>query len=67
MTSHSTASKPATSAGQVAQGDGERLLLVQAGDLDDQLHGRRERGVKATIGAVMSRLRDEGPALAVLG
>ena len=52
-------------AGEVAQRDRERLLLVQAGDLDDELHGAE--GVKATIGAVMSRLRDEGPALAVLG
>ena len=65
MMSHSTTSKPAHLAGQVAQRDGERFLLVQAGDLDDELHG--VGGVKATIGAVMSRLRDEGPALAVLG
>ena len=43
----------------------QRLLLVEAGDLDDELH-RAER-LKATIGAVKSRLRAEGPALAVLG
>ena len=65
MTSHSTTSKPGDVAGEVAHRDGQRLLLVQAGDLDDQLHGAG--GVKATIGAVMSRLRAEGPALAVLG
>ncbi len=65
MTSHSTVVEAGHLAGEVAQRDRERLLLVQAGDLDDELHG--VKGVKATIGAVMSRLRDEGPALAVLG
>ena len=38
MISHSTVSKPAHLARQVAQRDGEGLLLVQAGDLDDELH-----------------------------
>ena len=47
MTSHSTASKPATSRGRSAQRDGERLLLVEAGDLDDQLHRDGERRYRA--------------------
>ena len=64
--------EPGDLAREVAQGDGERLLLVQAGDLDDQLHGQAPPGVvpgevQSTIGALMSRLRQEGPALAVLG
>ena len=57
--------EPVHLAGQVVQRDGERFLLVQAGDLDDQLHGPGR--VQSTIGAVISRLRAEGPALAVLG
>ena len=39
MTSHSTSSKPATSRGRSASVTGSVCLLVQAGDLDDQLHG----------------------------
>ena len=42
MTSHSTVSKPATSRGRSASVTGSVLLLVQAGDLDDQLHGVQE-------------------------
>ena len=47
MTSHSTVSKPGHLAGQVGERDGERLLLVQAGDLDDQLHRDGERRYRA--------------------
>ena len=36
--SHSTESKPSTSRGSAVEGARQRLLLVQAGDLDDQLH-----------------------------
>ena len=42
-------------AGEVAQRDGERLLLVHAGDLDDELHG-------ADGGQSYHRRRDEPPA-----
>ena len=38
MISHSTASKPGTSRGQGAERDRELVLLVEAGDLDDELH-----------------------------
>ena len=55
ITSHSTASKPGDLAGEVAQRDGEGLLLVQAGDLDDQLHG-------SGGGQSYHRRRDEPPA-----
>ena len=40
MTSHSTASKPGDLARQVGERRGKLLLLVEAGDLDDELHGR---------------------------
>ena len=39
ITSSSTASKPSSAARQVGDRRRQRLLLVQAGDLDDQLHG----------------------------
>ena len=39
MTSHSTVVEALDLAREIAQRDGEGLLLVQAGDLDDQLHG----------------------------
>ena len=47
MTSHSTVSKPGTSRGRSAQRHRERLLLVEAGDLDDQLHVDGERRYRA--------------------
>jgi hypothetical protein len=62
--SHSTESKPGTSRGRSRRVTGSVCLLVEAGDLDDELHGPT---AQSTIGAVKSRLRDEAPALAVLG
>jgi hypothetical protein len=41
MISHSTAVEALDLAREVAQRDGEGVLLVQARDLDDQLHGRK--------------------------
>ena len=48
ITSHSTASKPANAPREVGKRRGQRLLLVQAGDLDDEFHGR---GIAYTGGA----------------
>ena len=55
MTSHSTTSKPGDLAREVGERRRERLLLVEAGDLDDELHagragatGRAERSTPYT-------------------
>ena len=44
MISHSTTSKPGDLAREVGERCRERRLLVQAGDLDDELHARAGRG-----------------------
>ena len=44
MISHSTTSKPGDLAREVGQRCRERRLLVEAGDLDDELHARAGRG-----------------------
>ena len=43
ITSHSTVSKPSTSRGRSASVSGSVLLLVEAGDLDDELHAGGDR------------------------
>ena len=65
MISHSTSSKPATAAGQGAEGDRELVLLVEAGDLDDELHGRA--GPYRPSPSDRERVVDEGPELLAEG
>ena len=60
MTSHSTVSKPGELAREVGQRDREGLLLVEAGDLDDQLHADGARRYRARQ-TVMARM--EGSTL----
>ena len=49
MISHSTLVEALELAREIGQRDGERLLLVQARDLDDQLHGRAKRRYRLVI------------------
>ena len=51
MISHSTASKPSTCAGQVAERQRQLLFLVETGDLDDELHEPAARRLGRPRGA----------------
>ena len=54
MTSHSTTSKPSTSRGRSASTSGS-VFLVEAGDLDDQLHAFGGGGMLTAISACRRR------------
>ena len=64
MISHSTVSKPVDLAREVGERRRERLLLVEAGDLDDELHARRrEYAGVAAVTAARARRRVRGGAV----
>src|SRR5205823_5282695 len=49
---------------QVGEGDGEGLLLVQARDLDDQLHRRRQKTVSRTSSCLTAWTAPRSPGRA---
>ena len=59
ITSHSTSSTPGTSRGQLGERLRELVLLVEAGDLDDELH--RKEGVQASLGRGGREQASPGP------